>query len=398
MLLPIRTNIWPRRTPYANYALILANVVIFLLSHGGPYQYRIGTEEAVLWIRPWATHWLLIPAGWQSWQFLTYAFLHNGYAHIIGNMFFLYLFGNNINDKLGHFWYVLFYLGGAALSGVGHTLMNLHSVSPTLGASGAVAAVTGAYLVLFPQTLITVLYWFFIIGTVELPALWFIGLKLILLDNMIARMTPGVAYDAHVAGYAYGIGITLFLLATHVVSSSSVDLWAMIRHWNRRRLYRDTVASGCDPFTGDGLRKHVEAREIPRPSEDAPTPPRIGQIHHEISLRIMQRNLPAAADLYLELMHIDREQVLPRQHLLDVANQLASDHRTTEAAQAYEQFLTHYGNYEYAEQVELMLGILYARYLNRPQEAVEHLHRACEKLSDPNQLEMCRQELARLQP
>jgi membrane associated rhomboid family serine protease len=396
VILPIRTNIWPRRTPYANYALIAANVVVFLLSYGGPFKYYIGGETVILPIRPWAADWLLIPAGWQSWQFLTYAFLHGGYMHIIGNMFFLYLFGNNINDKLGHFWYVLFYLAGAVLSGIGHTLVNLHSPYPTLGASGAVAAVTGAYLVLFPQTLITVLYWFFFIGTVEVPALWFIGFKMILIDNMIARLTPGVAYDAHMAGYAYGIGTTLLLLATRLVDTSSFDLWAMIKHWNRRRLYRDTVANGYDPFAWTEARKRVGAKEVERPTGDPQKQAQIHQIRHEISGWITRRNLPAAADLYLELMQLDREQVLPRQHLLDIANQLASDHRTTEAAQAYEQFLTYYSNYEYVEQVELMLGILYSRYLNKPQEALEHLQKASEKLSDPNQLEMCRQELARL--
>jgi len=398
MLLPIRTNIWPRRTPYANYALIAANVVIFLLSYGGPFKHDLGQVSVISPIRPWAVPWLLVPADWQYWQFLTYAFLHGSYMHIIANMFFLYLFGNNINDKLGHSWYVLFYLAGAVVSGIGHTLVNLHSPYPTLGASGAVAAVTGAYVVLFPQTLITVLYWFFFIGTVEVPALWFIGFKMILFDNMIARLTPGVAYDAHLAGYAYGIGITLLLLATRLVSSSSFDLWAMIRHWNRRRLYRDTVASGYDAFTGTGARKPVEAREVRRPAGDPREQARIEQIRSEISRWITQRNLPAAADLYLELMRIDREQVLSRQHLLDVANQLASDHRTTEAAHAYEQFLTHYGSYEYVEQVELMLGILYSRYLHKPQEALQHLQRAGEKLSDPNQLEMCRQEIARLRP
>ena len=398
MLLPIRTNIWPRRTPYANYALIAANVVIFLLSYGGPFKHDLGQVSVISPIRPWAVPWLLVPADWQYWQFLTYAFLHGSYMHIIANMFFLYLFGNNINDKLGHSWYVLFYLAGAVVSGIGHTLVNLHSPYPTLGASGAVAAVTGAYVVLFPQTLITVLYWFFFIGTVEVPALWFIGFKMILFDNMIARLTPGVAYDAHLAGYAYGIGITLLLLATRLVSSSSFDLWAMIRHWNRRRLYRDTVANGYDAFTGAGARKPVEAREVRRPAGDPQEQARIEQIRSEISRWIAQRNLPAAADLYLELMRIDREQVLSRQHLLDVANQLASDHRTTEAAHAYEQFLTHYGSYEYVEQVELMLGILYSRYLHKPQEALQHLQRAGEKLSDPNQLEMCRQEIARLRP
>ena len=209
------------------------------------------TSRSLLPIRPWAADWLLLPAAWQYHQFLTYAFLHGGLLHILGNMFFLYMFGNNINDKLGNLWYVVFYLAGAIFSGVGHTLVNLDSYVPTLGASGAVAAVTGAYLVLYPQTLITVLYWFFFIGTVEVPALYFIGIKMIVIDNVIARMPDSVAYDAHLAGYAYGILVTLGLLATRLVSTSQFDLWAMIRQWNRRRQYRDAVADGYDPFSGD---------------------------------------------------------------------------------------------------------------------------------------------------
>jgi membrane associated rhomboid family serine protease len=397
MLLPIRTNIWPRRTPYANYALIAANIVIFLLSYGGLVRYEFNGQTIISPIRRWAFYWMLIPADWHYWQFLTYAFLHGSYLHIIGNMFFLYLFGNNINDKFGHFWYVVFYLFGAVLSGVGHTLLNLDSLSPTLGASGAVAAVTGAYLVLFPQTLITVVYWFFFIGTVEVPALWFIAFKMILFDNLIGGYGAAVAYDAHLVGYAYGIGLTMLLLATRLVSSTSFDLWAMIKHWNRRRLYRDVVANGYDPFTWTGARKRVEAKEVQRPGFDPQKQARIEATRHEISRWIAQRNLSAAADLYLELIRLDPDQVLPRQHLLDVANQLASSQRTTQAAQAYEQFLAHYGNYEYVEQVELMLGILYSRYLNKPQQAIEHLQRAGEKLADPSQLDMCRQELARLQ-
>jgi hypothetical protein len=101
--------------------------------------------------------------------------------------------------------------------------------------------------------------------------------------------------------------------------------------------------------------------------------------------------------LYLDLIGLDSEQILPRQHLLDIANQLASDNRSAEAALAYEQFLTHYSSYEYAEQVELMLGILYSRYLNNPELAIKHLQAAAEKLADPTQLKMCRDELARLQ-
>jgi membrane associated rhomboid family serine protease len=375
--------------------LIAINVVVFLLSYGGPYRYLIAGEPVLLPIRNWAAPWMLFPAAWQAHQFLTYAFLHGGLEHILGNMFFLYLFGKNINDKLGNLWYVVFYLAGAVASGIGHTLMNLDSFSPTLGASGAVAAVTGAYLVLYPQTLITVLYWFFFIGTVEIPALFFIGFKMIIIDNVIARLSNSVAYDAHLAGYAYGILITLGLLATRLVGTSQFDLWAMIKQWNRRRHYRDAVAGGYDPYAGTGARKRVDAREVVSPAEQQRRT-QVDQIRRQIGDYLAQRNVAAAADLYLELMRLGPEQALPRQSLLDIANQLAGDRRPAEAAHAYEQFLTYYRASEHAEQVELMLGILYARYLNDPPRAIEHLRKAAGRLSDPGQVKMCRDELARL--
>lgn len=389
MLLPLRTNIQTRRTPYANYALIGLNIAFYL------FEFTIDPQSGRLVPRPWMAYLVLVPHVSAWWTYITYAFLHGDLWHIFANMFFLYLFGRSVNDKLGHWAYVAFYLVGAAAAGLGQAA--IHGPTATLGASGAVAAVTGAYLVLFPQSVLTVIYWFFIIGTLELPALYFILLKLIVIDNILARGKGAIAYDAHLAGYVYGIGVTLALLMSRLLDGNGIDLWTTIRHWNRRRLYRDTVANGYNPFTGEGPRKRVEAREVPRP-EDAAKLTRIEEIRHEISRRIAERNIPVAADLYLELVRLDREQMLPRQHLLDVANQLASDHREAEAAQAYEQFLAQYSSYEYADQVELMLGILYARYLNRPQEAAEHLGRACEKLSDPNQLAMCRQELARLRP
>jgi hypothetical protein len=236
----------------------------------------------------------------------------------------------------------------------------------------------------------------YFLGTTEVPALYFIVFKMILIDNLIVRYTPHVAYDAHLAGYTFGIASILGLLATGLIGVSNFDLWAMVKRWNRRRRYYDVVSSGYDPFTGEVKTKRIEAREIktavPRQNEE-----KINQLRSEVSARIAQRNLASAAGLYLELMALDSQQILPRQHLLDIANQLASDNNSTEAARAYEQFLTHYSSYEYAEQVELMLGILYSRYLDKPELAVKHLQAAAEKLSDPSQLKMCRDELARLQ-
>jgi hypothetical protein len=336
---------------------------------------------------------MLNPARPYLWQFISYAFLHGGLMHIFFNMFFLYLFGNNVNDKLGTTGYVCFYLGGAVFSGIGHTLMSSH---PVLGASGAVAAVTGAYLVLFPQTLITVIYWFIFIGTMELPALYFIAFKMILIDNLIIRVTAYVAYDAHLAGYAFGIASLLLMLGTGLITGSGLDLWAMLKRWNQRRRYRDVVASGYDPFTGRTTRP-IKVKQVKKTDAQKQHEQRIYDLRSEIASRIDQRNLPAAAELYLELITLDNKQVPPRQYLLDIANQLASENKHAEAAQAYEKFLAHYRTYEYTEQVELMLGILYSRYLNKADLAIKHLQAAADKLSDPGQLKMCREELARLQ-
>ena len=169
MILPIKRSIQPRRTPYANYALVIVNVVIFLLSYY-PHERYGGQLE---YLRSWATQFVLDPRPGHLylWQFVSYAFLHAGLPHIIGNMFFLYLFGNNVNDKLGNVGYLAFYLAGAVFSGIGHTFL---SGSAVLGASGAVAAVTGAYLVLFPQTLITVIYWLLFIGIVIFLVVYFL--------------------------------------------------------------------------------------------------------------------------------------------------------------------------------------------------------------------------------
>jgi membrane associated rhomboid family serine protease len=339
---------------------------------------------------------MLTPLRPHLWQFVSYAFLHSSILHIFGNMYFLYLFGNNVNDRLGHINYLCLYLGGAVFAGIGHILLH---INPVLGASGAVAAVTGAYLVLFPQTLITVLYWFLIIGTMELSALYFIAFKLIVWDNIVEpRFSPSaIAYGAHLAGYAFGIAAILFMLATGLISSSQFDLWAMVKRWNQRRRYRDVAWNGYDPFAGQATAKQIKVKEVKKTAAQQQREEKIKQLRDEIASRILQHNLRAAAEVYLELIELDSEQLLPRQHLLDIANQLASESKHAESAQAYEKFLTHYSNYEYVEQVELMVGILYSRYLHKPELAIKHLQAAAQKLSDPGQVKMCNEELAKLQ-
>lgn len=396
IILPIRTSVRPRQTPYTNYALIAANVAIFLSQfHLDPLTHHLAS-------RPWVEQLMLTPIQPHLWQFLSYAFLHSSIMHIVGNMFFLYLFGGNVNDKLGHIGYLCLYLAGAVFSAVGHTLV---SVGPVLGASGAIAAVIGAYLVLFPQSLVEVFYWFFyFINTIDIPALYFIGFKLIFWDNVLERGIPNVAYEAHLAGYAFGIAAMLIMLATGLLAGTGFDLWSMVKQWNRRRRYRDVAADGFDPFTGPAPTKQIEVKNVTKPPRGEPVEPvnkqkmqKIELLRSDIASRMLLRNLSAAAESYLQLIELDSEQILPPRYLLDIANHLTSESRHADAAKAYEQFLAHYDNYEYIEQVQLMLGLLYSRYLGQPSRAKKHLSAAVSKLSDPGQLKMCRDELEKLQ-
>lgn len=384
-MLPIATSIKPKRTPYANYLLITINILIFIVSI--KYAYAPNGQRVMV-PRDWTTAFTLYPQQPQIWQFVSYAFLHGGLMHIIGNMFFLFLFGNNVNDKLGNIGYICFYLAGAVFSGLGYTLV---SASPVLGASGAVAAVTGAYLVLFPNTTITVIIWFFY--DIDVKAMFFIIFKLIFIDNvLLANPAHGIAYNAHLAGYGFGVCASIGLLASGLLKSDFNDLWSMLRQWNRRRRFRDAVSDGFDPYKGHAVRKTVDSVEKPDPNQEA-----IFELRGQIGQALNNQNPAAAAQLYLKLLDIDASQTLSRQPQLDVANQLMSEGKWPESAQAYHKFLDQYASYGYAEQVHLMLGILYSRYLNQPEKALTHLQTAKENLSDPSQKQMCRQEIDKLQ-
>ena len=122
----------------------------------------------------------------------------------------------------------------------------------------------------------------------------------------------------------------------------------------------------------------------------------ITEFRTRITNCLSQHNLADAASIYMELMQIDDSQVLSRQQQLDIANQLMSSGNWKQSADAYEKFMKQYGNSQHHEQVELMLGILYARYLNESEKAIEYLDRARKALADPGQVKMCEDQLRKL--
>jgi hypothetical protein len=288
-----------------------------------------------------------------------------------------------------------------------------HDPVPILGASGAVAAVSGAYLILFPRAHVTILYLFILIGTLEIASVWFILLHMAIdVFYMSEQMTrgagTGVAHSAHLGGYLYGFIVCFAMLAAHLLPRDQFDVVALIKQWNRRRQYRDAVSAGWNPYAaGGGVPPPGAARDgfgpasagphvAPRPA-DARTA-RVMDLRGAISDAITAGDITKAADLYIELKLADPAQVLARQAQLDVANQLAAQQRYPQAAEAYELFLRHYPKFEQIEQVELMLGLIYARYLGQYERARECLLKASARLHKENELEMARSELSRIAP
>lgn len=383
MFFPIRTDSPLRGTPYMNWAIIAANVLAFAAQNllpGVNHRFALYAHD------PW----------WPA--FITYGFLHGGVSHILGNMLFLYIFGNNVNDKMGHLAYLAFYLAGCVFGGIGFVALS-SSHSAVIGASGAVAAVTGAYLILFPRATVTVVYFFFLIGTFDLSSFWFIGL--FFLKDLFGLSGPvqEVAFSAHVFGTVYGFLCCFALLGAQLLPRDQFDVLALVRQWNRRRQYRDLVNQGYNPFDYAGARA-AAGRAGPGAPAGAgdPVMQRVSALRAEISDAISRHDMDTAAQRFLELRATDANQVLSRQAQLDVANHLAGQQQFAQAAEAYEQFLRSYPKYEQVEQVQLMLGIIYARYLQQYGKAKEQLQAALTRLYGERETELARAELARIEP
>jgi len=204
----------PRRTyPIVNTALILTNVLVFL------YQYSLPPHAFRVFMTTYAT----VPARFPAWlsghappesaflPLLTSMFLHSGILHIAGNMLFLWIFGDNVEDFYGHFTYLFFYLFCGVGSGLLHIFFNMTSAVPALGASGAISGVMGAYLILYPRSQILTLVFVFLvpIPAVIILGLWFIMQFLSAFSSLGSVASGGVAWWAHVGGFLLGILLTV---------------------------------------------------------------------------------------------------------------------------------------------------------------------------------------------
>lgn len=367
LILPLRSDRPLRTPPYVNYALIAINVIIFALtaqSFAGQEYTR--AHDFMLWSQET-----------RLWQFITYQFLHGGPMHLIGNMIFLYVFGNAVEDRLGKVGYLFFYLSMGVFAGLGHWLT---SNAPVIGASGSVAGVTGAFLMLFPLTNIRFFYWFFFIGFFEISAKWVILFYFVkdLLFYGIELSNPavgGVAYTAHLAGNLAGFLVALTLLASRLLTREPYDLFTMWAHARRRNHFKKLANEGYQAWEGKAYH----------PGKDAPTDMteqdrQVLKLRHEISQAIAKHDLDAATKTYLQLVAEHGEQTLSQRLQLDIANHLFAQGEHQSAAVAYERLLKAYPKHDDRGNAQLMLGLLNARYLNKPQAAKPYLQEASQRL------------------
>jgi len=218
-MIPLRDTTPARNVPVVNNTIIGINVVVFILqlSLGAEWDKFVFTYGLVpaRYSIPQLSAYFSAPQ--QVFSFVSFMFLHGGFWHLLGNMWSLYIFGDNVEDRLGPLRYLMFYLICGVASGVSHLLLNLHSNLPTIGASGAIAGVMGAYFILHPRSkILTLIPIFFIPYFIEIPAYVFLGLWFALQFISAAAshgQAGGVAWWAHIGGFIFGIIFLKILLA-----------------------------------------------------------------------------------------------------------------------------------------------------------------------------------------
>lgn len=288
-MIPIRDTVPSRTYPIINSTLIGINVVIFLVElaqgpHMGRFIYLYGLVPARYSVEGLSAHFTFFQ---QIFSLVSFMFLHGGFLHLLGNMWSLYIFGDNVEDHLGPIRYGVFYVLCGIVSGLFHLFINFNSNAPTIGASGAVAGVMGAYFILHPRAKILTLIPIFIIPWfVEVPAFIFLGLWfLIQFFNAAGGGAGGIAWWAHIGGFLCGmLLIKIFDLIPATGISRPMQRLAEKKKTHRLQVIRP-IGPGKDP--------HLYGTLVISPYEAMTGTRKLVNIPWGFNKRMIRVNVPA---------------------------------------------------------------------------------------------------------
>lgn len=383
-----------------NHALIAANVLLFIYT--AARSARTGGEDGLI-AQSLVDRWGLVYNPVELWRFVTYSFLHAGWLHLIGNMLTLWVFGPNVEDRLGRIGYLSLYIAGAIGAGLSHVWL---SSSPVIGASGAVAAVTGAYLVLFPRTTIRTFLLIGLIGVFHILAVWYIGIAIgrDFLMHGFAK-NDGIARAAHLGGYAVGITVSFLLLATRILDREMYDMFTLFDRARRKREIRSAAdyAASNDRIRKASNTKRTKSQRSEADTESEQDADAIVTMRADVASRIARGDLKGAADSYAAMLAryscggADRRLVtLGKHNQLTVANHYFQTAAHRDAAAAYLLFIEAYPNDPQKSHVQLMRGLLLARYLGDSAGAKREITDAMSGLSEPEDIELAKMLLSEL--
>ena len=208
-MIPLRDVIPSRTTPFVTVAFILVNAAAWI------YELTLPRNALPGFLSLYG----VVPAAFNPYAVFSSMFLHGSWSHVIGNMWYLWIFGDNVEDRMGHGRFIVFYLLCGAGAALGHVALDPRSALPTIGASGAIAGVMGAYLVLYPRSRVLtlvplIIFW----DIIELPAVLLLGFWFLMqlfsagaIATTASTVGSGVAFAAHVAGFLLGmVGVFIF--------------------------------------------------------------------------------------------------------------------------------------------------------------------------------------------
>ena len=387
VFLPIGTDRPLRRPTLVNHILILFNVAAFCLCAAltGFEEKEFGWVIKTFGLGRGSTDW---------WRWITYAFVHADLWHILGNMLFLWVFGPVIEDRLGRVGYLLFYLCGGTAAGAAHVLATKSALG--VGASGAVAAGTGAFLILCPRGNIRTIVFFVFIGVFNIPAMWYILFSIARDLIGIGHGGSQVSYAAHLGGYAFGAPVALGLLATRLLAREDYDVFYMIRQSRRRseinqaiRESQERIRRGAGSPADEGRgRKGKTVVEIPEvPIEVANARAGLSAALNEDARALIPERYRALLAAFDSAKASQQNlnpalEVLSSRAQLECANRLFELGERALAARAYRGFLSQYEKDPQAGVVRVMLALLMVRYLEQRQQAKALLDDAIRVLSE----------------